>query len=117
MVDVRCRMESFVVLLFLVQIVSNTNGLQTNVLQQTQNQPVLLQKTTDSVLRNIVVGAVAGAAAGFITDVACYPIEAIKTRLQSGSVLDVKRPKSLSITSCVNSLKSLLSGVEVLCHD
>jgi hypothetical protein len=46
--------------------------------------PPSLREPKRGIWHHIVIGAISGAAAGFATDVSCYPIEAIKTRLQSG---------------------------------
>jgi len=62
----------------------------------------------------MLIGAVSGAAAGFATDVFCYPIEAIKTRLQSGpSHQPDKDSHSHQNLSIMQKFMSLLVGLEV----
>jgi hypothetical protein len=106
------RADRFLFIVVLVYLFHQSEALQAEFPLE-ESRPVHVKKTTDGVVRNILVGAVAGAAAGFMTDVACYPIETVKTRLQSGLVFPRKGFESRSFTSCVESLTSLLSGVEV----
>ena len=79
--------------------------------QSTSNiNPPSLREPKRSIWRNMLIGAISGAAAGFATDVACYPIEAVKTRLQSGPSHHHGQNPKLSL---LQAMKSLLSGVEV----
>ena len=79
--------------------------------QDSDQNPIALKKPKSSVWRHVVIGAVSGAAAGFVTDVSCYPIEAIKTKLQSGH--QHNHDPTVSSLSWSKALKSLFSGVEV----
>ena len=99
---------SFYPLFILFCLHGNVVGLQDSV--ASQSDPKGLRSSKGSVWRHILIGAVSGAAAGFVTDVSCYPIESIKTRLQSGP--SHKSPNTTpSLTQLV---KSLFSGVEVI---
>jgi hypothetical protein len=82
--------------------------------QESDLTPLALEKPKSSLWRHVLIGAVSGAAAGFVTDVSCYPIEAIKTKLQSGH--QHNHDPKVSILSWSKSLKSLFSGVEVSGH-